>query len=83
MACVELKGIKNMFTLRTRNHELDDYLILSFDSETHVLFINGEELEDTRIAGFFRISYASFNGTVLTLSLKLIFKQSKFHEIRF
>ncbi|CAG9535052.1 unnamed protein product [Cercopithifilaria johnstoni] len=52
LASVELKGIKNMFTLRTRNPEFDDYLILSFDSETHVLFINGEELEDTQITGF-------------------------------
>lgn len=51
MASVELKGIKNMFTLRTRDQEFDDYLILSFDSETHVLFINGEELEDTQITG--------------------------------
>lgn len=52
LASVELKGIKNMFTLRTRDDEFDDYLILSFDSETHVLLINGEELEDTEITGF-------------------------------
>lgn len=55
MASVELKGIKNMFTLRTRDDEFDDYLILSFDSETHVLLINGEELEDTEITGYFTL----------------------------
>ncbi|OZC09249.1 hypothetical protein X798_03793 [Onchocerca flexuosa] len=52
LASVELKGIKNMFSLRINDHEFDNYLILSFDSETHILLINGEELEDTQIAGF-------------------------------
>lgn len=60
-----------MFTLRTRNQEFDDYLILSFNSETHVLFINGEELVDTQITGRqFCTSYASFADVVLASSFQ-------------
>lgn len=49
-ANVELSGIKALFTLRYLS-ELDNYLVASFMDETHLLKLNGEELEDTEIHG--------------------------------
>uniref|UniRef100_A0A914DYF9 DNA damage-binding protein 1 n=1 Tax=Acrobeloides nanus TaxID=290746 RepID=A0A914DYF9_9BILA len=50
-ANVELSGVKALFTLRFLS-ELDNYLVASFIDETHLLKLNGEELEDTEINGF-------------------------------
>ncbi|VDN05556.1 unnamed protein product [Thelazia callipaeda] len=52
LASSEVKGIKNMFTLRLKDVELDDYLIISLIDTTHILLINGEELEKIDIKGF-------------------------------
>lgn len=49
-ANVELSGIKALFSLRYSS-ELDNYLVASFMDETHLLKLNGEDLEDTEING--------------------------------
>ncbi|KHN84948.1 DNA damage-binding protein 1 [Toxocara canis] len=51
LASVDLPGVKALFTLNVES-ELDDYLVVGFVNETHILKINGEELEDTQLHGF-------------------------------
>ncbi|CAI4228082.1 unnamed protein product [Auanema sp. JU1783] len=45
-ASVDLPGIKGIFALNI-DSEFDNYLVVSFDDDTHILKIEGEELEDT------------------------------------
>uniref|UniRef100_A0A0M3IXR0 MMS1_N domain-containing protein n=1 Tax=Ascaris lumbricoides TaxID=6252 RepID=A0A0M3IXR0_ASCLU len=52
LASVELPGVKALFTLNVES-ELDDYLVVGFVEETHILKISGEELEDTQLPGWF------------------------------
>jgi len=52
-ASIELSGIKGMWSLRpTTNGAHDKYLVQSYINETRVLAIDGEEMEETTIAGF-------------------------------
>ncbi|KAK6013748.1 CPSF A subunit region [Ostertagia ostertagi] len=46
-ASVDIPGVKGIFTLKI-DSKLDNYLIISLSSETHILAMNGEELEDTQ-----------------------------------
>ncbi|VDL83163.1 unnamed protein product [Nippostrongylus brasiliensis] len=47
-ASVDIPGVKGIFTLKI-DSKLDNYLIISLNSETHILAMNGEELEDTQL----------------------------------
>lgn len=47
-ASVDIPGVKGIFTLKM-DSKLDNYLIVSLSSETHILSMNGEELEDTQL----------------------------------
>ncbi|PIO60996.1 hypothetical protein TELCIR_17494 [Teladorsagia circumcincta] len=47
-ASVDIPGVKGIFTLKI-DSKLDNYLIISLSSETHILAMNGEELEDTQL----------------------------------
>ncbi|VDM57392.1 unnamed protein product [Angiostrongylus costaricensis] len=47
-ASVDIPGVKGIFTLKV-DSKLDNYLIVSLSSETHILAMNGEELEDTQL----------------------------------
>ncbi|VDO74386.1 unnamed protein product [Heligmosomoides polygyrus] len=49
-ASVDIPGVKGIFTLKM-DSKLDNYLIVSLSSETHILSMNGEELEDTQLLG--------------------------------
>jgi DNA damage-binding protein 1 len=52
-ASSEMPSIKGLWSLKSSSDsEEDKYLILSFVSDTHVLSINGEDLEETEISGF-------------------------------
>ncbi|KAK5982584.1 DNA damage-binding protein, partial [Trichostrongylus colubriformis] len=47
-ASVDIPGVKGIFALKI-DSKLDNYLIISLNSETHILAMNGEELEDTQL----------------------------------
>ncbi|KAK6052443.1 CPSF A subunit region [Cooperia oncophora] len=47
-ASVDIPGVKGIFALKI-DSKLDNYLIISLSSETHILAMNGEELEDTQL----------------------------------
>ncbi|KIH54852.1 CPSF A subunit region, partial [Ancylostoma duodenale] len=47
-ASVDIPGVKGIFTLKIGS-KLDNYIIISLSSETHILAMNGEELEDTQL----------------------------------
>jgi hypothetical protein len=49
-ASVDLPGVKALFSLRI-DCELDNYLVVSFLEESHVLFVNGEELDAAQLPG--------------------------------
>lgn len=52
-ASVELQGIKGMWSLRSSTDDPHDtFLVVSFISETRILAMNLEELEETEIEGF-------------------------------
>ncbi|VDM76471.1 unnamed protein product [Strongylus vulgaris] len=51
-ASVDIPGVKGIFTLKIGS-KLDNYLIISLSSETHILAMNGEELEDTQLLGLY------------------------------
>ncbi|KJH52137.1 hypothetical protein DICVIV_01723 [Dictyocaulus viviparus] len=47
-ASVDIPGVKGIFALKV-DSKLDNYLVVSLSSETHILAMNGEELEDTQL----------------------------------
>ncbi|KAG8190009.1 hypothetical protein JTE90_000108 [Oedothorax gibbosus] len=51
-ASIDLPGVKGMWPLKMDSKEFDDTLILSFVGQTRVLTLNGEEVEETNVAGF-------------------------------
>jgi len=52
-AAIDLPGIKGMWSLRPSTDSLHDkYLVESFISETRVLALEGEEMEEVQIPGF-------------------------------
>jgi DNA damage-binding protein 1 len=48
---IELKNVRSLFAFNL-NSQLDNYLVVSFNQNTHLLKFNDEELEDTNIEGF-------------------------------
>uniref|UniRef100_A0A915B6F3 DNA damage-binding protein 1 n=1 Tax=Parascaris univalens TaxID=6257 RepID=A0A915B6F3_PARUN len=63
LASVELPGVKALFSLNVES-ELDDYLVVGFVDETHILKISGEELEDTQLPGFSTTEQTLWAGRV-------------------
>lgn len=52
-ASIDLQGIKGIWPLKLDSaNNLDNYIVLSFVGTTRVLWLNGEEIEDSQIAGF-------------------------------
>ncbi|XP_072033765.1 DNA damage-binding protein 1-like [Amphiura filiformis] len=52
-ASIDLPGIKGIWPLRVdQNSQFDDTLVISFVGQTRVLMLNGEEVEETELAGF-------------------------------
>lgn len=52
-ASIDLQGIKGIWPLKLDSpNNLDNYVVLSFVGQTKVLLLNGEEIEESRIAGF-------------------------------
>ncbi|XP_063400808.1 DNA damage-binding protein 1-like [Mytilus trossulus] len=51
-ASIDLPGIKGIWSLRIGSTDYDDYIVLSFVGQTRVLMLNGEEVEETELAGF-------------------------------
>ena len=52
-AAIDLPGIKGMWSLRpSTDSPHDKYLVESFISETRVLALEGEEMEEVQIPGF-------------------------------
>ncbi|GMH89221.1 hypothetical protein TrVE_jg3149 [Triparma verrucosa] len=64
-ASVELPGIKGMWRLRSStSSSYDRFLVQSFISETRILEINADEMEETEIAGFSSSSPTLFASNV-------------------
>jgi len=52
-ASIDLQGIKGIWPLKIDSfNNLDNYIVLSFVGQTRVLLLNGEEVEESKIAGF-------------------------------
>jgi len=52
-ASLDMEGIKGMWSLRKQfNNTYDEYLVVTFRSETHVLGIDGETMSEVDIPGF-------------------------------
>lgn len=51
-ASIDLPGIKGIWSLRVGSTDYDDFIVLSFVGQTRVLTLNGEEVEETELAGF-------------------------------
>ena len=52
-ASIEMEGIKGMWSLRkTFGSAFDNYLVITFRDETHVLEIEGESMEEVDVQGF-------------------------------
>ena len=57
LASVELVGVKAIFTLRSpQAPSVDKYTVISFADETHLLLMDGEEMEDIQLASKFYLS---------------------------
>ncbi|XP_060526030.1 DNA damage-binding protein 1 isoform X2 [Cylas formicarius] len=63
-ASIDLTGIKGMWALQASGGKLDDTLVLSFVGQTRILSLNGEEVEETDIAGFASDQQTFFCGNV-------------------
>ncbi|KAG5890187.1 hypothetical protein JTB14_010651 [Gonioctena quinquepunctata] len=64
-ASIDLPGIKGMWALQTAaGSKLDNTLVLSFVGQTRVLSLNGEEVEETDIAGFASDQQTFYCGNV-------------------
>lgn len=50
MASIDIPSIKGLHTLRM-NSDLDNCIVVSLIDVTHVIQLNGEELEDTEMPG--------------------------------
>ena len=67
LASIDLPGIKGMWPLRASTEAgkaFDDTLVLSFVEQTRVLTLNGEEVEETEIAGFISNKQTFYTGNV-------------------
>jgi len=68
LASIDLPGIKGMWPLRASTEAagkaFDDTLVLSFVEQTRVLTLNGEEVEETEIAGFISDKQTFYTGNV-------------------
>jgi DNA damage-binding protein 1 len=65
-ASVDLPGIKGLWSLKpSSNDNFDKYIILSFVSETRVLSMSGEELEETEIPGFQADEQTTYSGNII------------------
>ncbi|KAK3102365.1 hypothetical protein FSP39_010832 [Pinctada imbricata] len=51
-ASIDLPGIKGIWSLRVNSEEYDNIIVLSFVGQSRVLMLNGEEVEETELAGF-------------------------------
>uniref|UniRef100_A0A915DC56 DNA damage-binding protein 1 n=1 Tax=Ditylenchus dipsaci TaxID=166011 RepID=A0A915DC56_9BILA len=51
LASVELAGVKGLFLLRL-DSEYDRYMVVTFADITHLLLLDGEEMEDTQLPDF-------------------------------
>ncbi|XP_021371372.1 DNA damage-binding protein 1-like isoform X1 [Mizuhopecten yessoensis] len=51
-ASIDLPGIKGIWSLRVNSTDYDNMIVLSFVGQTRVLMLNGEEVEETELAGF-------------------------------
>nr|XP_023018140.1 DNA damage-binding protein 1 [Leptinotarsa decemlineata] len=85
-ASIDLSGIKGMWALQTTTgSKFDNTLVLSFVGQTRVLSLNGEEVEETDIAGFAADQQTFFCGNVIheqivqitPLSVRLVSTQNK------
>lgn len=85
-ASIDLPGIKGMWALQTATgSKLDNTLVLSFVGQTRVLSLNGEEVEETDIAGFASDQQTFYCGNVVheqiiqitPISARLVSAQNK------
>lgn len=66
LASIDLPGIKGMWPLRCGTSRVyDNTLILSFVEQTRVLTLNGEEVEETEIPGFFPDQQTFYAGNTV------------------
>lgn len=49
---IDLKNVRSLFTFNL-DSQLDNYLVVGFNQNSHLLKINDEELEETQIEGNF------------------------------
>ncbi|XP_033123862.1 DNA damage-binding protein 1-like [Anneissia japonica] len=64
-ASIDLHGIKGLWPLRVQSHsDKDDTLVLTFVGQTRVLMLNGEEVEETELAGIESEQQSFFCGNV-------------------
>lgn len=64
-ATIELAGIKGIWALNTRSPTgLDNTIVLSFVGHTRILFLNGDEVEETEIFGFLSEQQTMYCGNV-------------------
>lgn len=64
-ATVDLPGIKGLWALQAPNSSFHKYIVLSFVSETRVLAMNNEELEETEIPGFQSTEQTLYCGNIV------------------
>ncbi|CAH0552007.1 unnamed protein product [Brassicogethes aeneus] len=85
-ASIDLPGIKGMWALQVASGgRLDNTLVLAFVGQTRVLSLNGEEVEETDIAGFAADLQTFYCGNVAheqivqvtSVSARLISSQSR------
>lgn len=55
---IDLKNVRSLFAF-SLNSSVDNYLVVAFNQNTHLLKINEEELEETKIEGNQTISHAN------------------------
>ncbi|XP_067655980.1 DNA damage-binding protein 1-like isoform X1 [Haliotis asinina] len=64
-ATIDLPGIKGIWPLKVNSPDFDNLLVLSFVGQSRVLMLNGEEVEETEMAGFDGDQQTFFCGNVV------------------
>ncbi|XP_041365594.1 DNA damage-binding protein 1-like isoform X2 [Gigantopelta aegis] len=64
-ASIDLPGIKGIWPLRVNSPKFDNMLVLSFVGQSRLLMLNGEEVEETEMAGFDGDQQTFFCGNVI------------------